>query len=229
MNQRLISGSGKPTLNDRLWVLSVPIGSRCIAVVPPGSRKQPLDRRRPLNLLRPVLVQVRLSIAMTIIRTGRDDLFIHSPTELTPELVAEVKAIGNRAGSSGPNRIHYWWVPDWNGHSRSGGPSCPGIEAQARGPIDFPFHELEGDHGYPWDIVSCARPARYCARHAHLLLRPHRLTTGASMIYLDEAVQESWASIIPRMRVASASIAKGLVIIDMPGSRKPFAMVAFSA
>ena len=34
---------------------------------------------------------------------------------------------------------------------------------------------------------------------------------------------------ISRTRVASASIAKGFVIIDMPGSKKPAAIAAFSA
>ena len=37
------------------------------------------------------------------------------------------------------------------------------------------------------------------------------------------------ASIMSRVRVASASTAKGVVIISIPGSRKPFAIVVFSA
>lgn len=37
------------------------------------------------------------------------------------------------------------------------------------------------------------------------------------------------SSIMSRIRVASASTANGLVIIAMPGSRKPFATAAFSA
>lgn len=36
-------------------------------------------------------------------------------------------------------------------------------------------------------------------------------------------------AIMPRMRVASASIANGFVIISIPGSRNPLAIVAFSA
>ena len=50
---------------------------------------------------------------MTVIRLGDGKLWVHSPTELTPGLKAEIEAIGEVAYLIAPNRIHYWWVADW--------------------------------------------------------------------------------------------------------------------
>lgn len=59
--------------------------------------------------------------------------------------------------------------------------------------------------------------------HGPLNLR----NNGRFMIESRIAYLVPW--MIARMRLANTSIAKGLVIISMPGSRKPFASVAFSA
>src|SRR6185437_13167440 len=50
---------------------------------------------------------------MTIVRLADGGLFVHSPTPLTPELKAEVEREGAPRWIIGPNRIHYWWIPDW--------------------------------------------------------------------------------------------------------------------
>ena len=50
---------------------------------------------------------------MTIIRLTDGRLFVHSPTLLTAELRSEVVALGTIAWLVAPNRIHYWWIPDW--------------------------------------------------------------------------------------------------------------------
>lgn len=50
---------------------------------------------------------------MTVVRLEDGGLWIHSPTELTPELQAEIDALGPVRYLVAPNRIHYWWVPDW--------------------------------------------------------------------------------------------------------------------
>src|SRR5262252_1003254 len=50
---------------------------------------------------------------MTVIRVGHDGLLIHSPTLLTPELAAEIERTGKVRWIVGPNRLHYWWIPDW--------------------------------------------------------------------------------------------------------------------
>lgn len=50
---------------------------------------------------------------MTVLRLADGGLWIHSPTELTPALKAEVDALGPVRFIVAPNRIHYWWVRDW--------------------------------------------------------------------------------------------------------------------
>lgn len=49
---------------------------------------------------------------MTIVRLARGELFVHSPTPLTPALRAQVDALGPVRHIVGPNRIHYWWMPE---------------------------------------------------------------------------------------------------------------------
>ena len=50
---------------------------------------------------------------MTVIRLGRGRLWLHSPTEPTPGLRAEVDALGPVGHLIAPNKLHYWWVGDW--------------------------------------------------------------------------------------------------------------------
>jgi hypothetical protein len=88
---------------------------------------------------------------MTVIRLG-GDLLIHSPTRLPPSLHAEIAAIGTPRWIVGPNRLHYWWIPEW----RTAFPNAevylaPRTEEQARGRIDFPHRTLDRASGYPWD------------------------------------------------------------------------------
>lgn len=88
---------------------------------------------------------------MTVVRLA-GGLFIHSPTPLTPKLRAAVEALGPVRWIIGPNRIHYWWIPEW----RAAFPGAdihlaPRIREQAKGRISFPCQELVGASGYPWD------------------------------------------------------------------------------
>jgi len=50
---------------------------------------------------------------MTIVCFERGDLFIHSPTCLVSELKTEIEKMGAPRWIIGPNRIHYWWIPEW--------------------------------------------------------------------------------------------------------------------
>ena len=89
---------------------------------------------------------------MTVIRLTGGKLFIHSPTQLTPELKGEIEAIGTPSWIIGPNRIHYWSIPDW----RRAFPAAeiwlaPRIREQAKGRIDFPAADLAGTGEHPWD------------------------------------------------------------------------------
>nr|WP_245428884.1 DUF4336 domain-containing protein [Phyllobacterium phragmitis] len=96
---------------------------------------------------------------MTVIRLGNDELFIHSPTPLVPSLKAEIDGIGRPRWIIGPNRIHYWWVPDWrDAFADADVYLAPRIEAQAKGRIDFGYTMLDRDNGYPWDAEIATLP-----------------------------------------------------------------------
>ena len=58
-------------------------------------------------------LKVPFPTRMTVIRLTSGDLFIHSPTPLGPELKLEIEVVGRPRWIVGPNRIHYWWVPEW--------------------------------------------------------------------------------------------------------------------
>ncbi|MGD1877820.1 MAG: DUF4336 domain-containing protein [Kiloniellaceae bacterium] len=88
---------------------------------------------------------------MTVIRL-HGGLFIHSPVDLTAALGAEIAPLGVPRWSVAPNRIHYWWVPDW----RAAYPDAavylaPRVREQAGARIDFAAEDLDRDAGYPWD------------------------------------------------------------------------------
>jgi hypothetical protein len=95
---------------------------------------------------------------MTIVRLG-DDLFVHSPTRLTAALRAEIEAIGRPRWIVGPNRIHYWWIPDWHtAFARAEVYLAPRIREQARGRIGFSTLPLDRPSGYPWDWALATLP-----------------------------------------------------------------------
>lgn len=96
---------------------------------------------------------------MTIVRIAEEDLFIHSPTPLTSPLRKELERIGRPRWLVAPNRIHYWWIPDW----RDSYPDAvvylaPRVREQAAGRITFEGHPLDRSSGYPWDEELASLP-----------------------------------------------------------------------
>ena len=132
----------------------------------------------PLNTLKPVATDVWIvdgpvirfglpflkfsfSTRMTIIRLPGDELFIHSPTPLTDGLRAEIAAIGQPRWLIGPNRIHYWWLPEWHrAFPESDVFLAPRVQEQAGDHIDFPTRILEKSRGYPWDDLIRTYPVK---------------------------------------------------------------------
>jgi hypothetical protein len=89
---------------------------------------------------------------MTIIRLNGRDLFVHSPTPLQDTLKAEVEKLGRPRWIVGPNRIHYWWIPEWHAaYPDTNIYLAPRIKEQSGGRIDFNVHPIKADSGYPWD------------------------------------------------------------------------------
>jgi len=70
---------------------------------------------------------------MTVARLPGGSLWLHSPTELTEELAAEIDALGPVGHIVAPNRIHYWWVGDWKSrYPRARTYAAPKVAEQAR-------------------------------------------------------------------------------------------------
>src|SRR5215475_9509354 len=95
---------------------------------------------------------------MTVIRLDRD-LFLHSPTPLVPSLKAEIEREGTPRWIVGPNRLHYWWIPEWHAaFSDAAVYVAPRTDQQAAGRIDFDRRTLEQETGYPWDETIATLP-----------------------------------------------------------------------
>ena len=115
-----------------------------------------------------------------------------------------------------PESICYPNLLRENGHHRPGNPEGPAI-------CGGNCRVVCSDRGIPRAPDSRG----FRAGLTHRRCAASRSVTKAGRSPPD--LRDQLASMMLRMRVARASIAKGLVIIDMPGSRKPFAIVAFSA
>lgn len=95
---------------------------------------------------------------MTVIRVD-GDLFLHSPTELTPELADAVRNLGRPRWIVGPNRIHYWWIADWHRvFPEAEVHLAPRIPEQAGDRIDFAYQTLDRSSGYGWDAALDTLP-----------------------------------------------------------------------
>jgi hypothetical protein len=96
---------------------------------------------------------------MTVVRLAGSRLLIHSPTRLTPELRAEIEHVGEPRWIVGPNRLHYWSIPEW----RAAFPHAfvylaPGIREWASDHIRFHGLPLVGTGSYEWDTELATLP-----------------------------------------------------------------------
>lgn len=101
---------------------------------------------------------------MTVVRLAGERLFIHSPTHLTPELRNEVEKIGRPCWIIGPNRLHYWWIPEW----RSAFPDAlvylaPGTRERAGDHVHFHGLPLGSTSDYLWasDMITLSVSSAY--------------------------------------------------------------------
>lgn len=63
---------------------------------------------QPLKML-----GIRLGARMTVVRLGSSGLFVHSPIRLTPELRAELDALGPVQAVVAPNSMHHMFIGDF--------------------------------------------------------------------------------------------------------------------
>lgn len=96
---------------------------------------------------------------MTVIRLNSGELFVHSPTPLTPSLREEIERQGRVRCLIGPNRLHYWWIPEWKASFPDAAVYlAPRISEQAKGRIAGLGHPLASASGYPWDAEIATLP-----------------------------------------------------------------------
>jgi Domain of unknown function (DUF4336) len=114
---------------DDVWIVDGPV----ISFGPPGL-KMPFPTRA------------------TVIRLEGNRLFIHSPTPLEAQLKAEIDKLGAVRWIIGPNRLHYWWIPEWQAaYPAAEVYLAPKIAQQAGNRVNFDHRALDGQYGYPWD------------------------------------------------------------------------------
>ncbi|WP_407148188.1 DUF4336 domain-containing protein [Bradyrhizobium sp. ORS 86] len=95
----------------------------------------------------------------TIIRLDEGRLFIHSPTPLDDALKAEIARLGKPCWIVGPNRLHYWWIPDWQtAYPEARVYLAPGIRQQAGARLACDGETLDRPSGYPWDDTIATLP-----------------------------------------------------------------------
>lgn len=88
---------------------------------------------------------------MTVIRLS-DGIFLHSPIAPSPDLLSQVKELGEARWIVAPNRIHYAWVEPWaQAFAEAQIYLAPRIEDQASRPLKVDGLPLDRDNGYPWD------------------------------------------------------------------------------
>lgn len=109
----------------------------------------------------PLWLKMPFPTRSTLVHLGSGRLFVHSPVALSPELKCQIKEIGTPRWIVAPNRLHYWWIPNW----RKAYPDAeiylaPRIREQAGARIDFAAHELQEPTGYPWDETIATLPVR---------------------------------------------------------------------
>lgn len=99
----------------------------------------------PLNTLKPLAEGVWIvdgpaikvygfpfSTRATIVRLENGDLWVHSPTQMTEELRAELDALGPVAHLIAPNAAHYTYLTDWQAaYPRARTWAAPGVVERA--------------------------------------------------------------------------------------------------
>jgi len=179
-----------------------------------------MEPYRPINTLKPVAGEIWLvdgpiigfrylgmrlpfPTRMTIVRLSNGSLWVHSPTELTAELRADIENLGPVRHLIAPNRIHYWWIGDWQrAFPDALAHGAPGVRerAAARG-IAFD-RDLSDQPAPEWagQIDQLLVPGRYLTE-AVFFHRASRTLILTDLIESFEAgkIRSSWLRLVMRL------------------------------
>ncbi len=107
----------------------------------------------------------RYPTRMAVIRLTSGKLFIWSPVALSPELRAEVDALGEVSFIIAPNSLHYVFLRDWNAaYPQAALHAAPGVRERCK---DLTFAAELGDEA----------PADWAGEIDHAVMRGNVITT----------------------------------------------------
>lgn len=79
------------------------------------------------------LLGLPIPVRMTAVRLPDGGMWLHSPISASPELVAEVRALGPIRHLVAPNLAHFSWLKDWKREEPGAQAwAAPGVEGRAR-------------------------------------------------------------------------------------------------
>lgn len=123
----------------------------------------------PINVLKPIApdvwiidgpeIQMDYALGLkfgfptraTVVRLPSGELWVHSPTALTPELEREIDALGPVRHLIAPNTIHYWWVADWKArYPLARAYAAPGVRRRSRQRFTAWDEDLDGRPPVAW-------------------------------------------------------------------------------
>jgi len=77
--------------------------------------------------------RVPVPTRLTIVRLCEGILWVHSPTERTQKLKQEIDGLGPVRCLIAPNRIHYWWIGDWErAYPEAMTYAAPGVQERSK-------------------------------------------------------------------------------------------------
>jgi hypothetical protein len=100
------------------------------------------------------LAAVTLALRMTIARLNDGGLWVHSPTKLSPELKAEVDALGRVDAVLAPSNGHNLWLQAWdNAYPQATTYVSRGIPKKLPALTSYRFIDEEADAVWAHDLV----------------------------------------------------------------------------
>ena len=162
------------------------------------------------------LLKIPFSTRMTVLRLNGGRLLLHSPTRITEALVSQITAIGAPNWIVGPNRLHYWWIPDWKARYPAAQVFiAPGIVRRAAGKRDVKGRSLK-ETPLPWagEVDTLAAGGGYLDEFAFF----HRASRTLILTDLMENIETSHVhSAVLRfvMRLARAGDGEGATPRDL--------------
>lgn len=130
----------------------------------------------PIIRMRWLWTSLPFPTRMTVVRLANGALWIHSPTELVSSLRAEIDALGPVRFLVAPNKIHYWWVRDWQlAYPDAVSFAAPRVDERASG------------RGAVFDRVLDAAPVTEWGGEIGHVLVPGQFMTEADFIHRASA------------------------------------------